>query len=64
MDTSYMLFRVKTGCKQYNFDSLYAIQEWLKRPCYKNEIVRIDLYDEDNIRTSTLIGKTQTLNNI
>ena len=43
-----LVFRLKTGCKQYSFRSLEEIKNWASRKPYKNEdiVVRMIAPDE------------------
>ena len=52
---SFMVFRQKTGCKQYNFDSSEDLDKWVKRKPYKDELLKILVFD-DNQLGSTIIA--------
>lgn len=45
MSEDFIVYREKTGCKQYVFDSLEDVFRFFSKPCYRREKLRILEFD-------------------
>lgn len=43
-----LVYRVKTGCRQYPFDSMEAFRKWTARRPYRNELIRVQVIGTDD----------------
>lgn len=59
METSGLLFlvyRQKTGCRQYAFESLEEIEKWAKRKPYAQEVLTVHIAIERKFVATLYVG--------